>query len=611
MNEQNIIRNKLNDDVTETKQASNKVHSIEQSNIRSKVNDQNIARKEGNIGIPVNEDVRKQLKNVGLEQHMSLNKVNIGESQEQDVKRKLKTIGNPLQEQNITRNKLHEQKNVDNCINEQHIKRFVSKEEKVIVHVNGDKLNETSDIVDNPQQRQKPLEGFDDKGSKQKTNLTKKFVSNLFLMAGRSNESIDNVGAPNDSLDTTKTNETCSKNKKKPKNTNKKTPKNKEGKANKIDREVNEDLEGVQPKPKTLSDKVFNKISKSRSDRYLDKNRSETSINQNYDERNSGNETKEDIGTNGNETRACGTMETKSGGNLKKSKSDDIHRGSASNLVKLFNEFKLLKKKKRKRWDVPNEVQSGSSANECTRMRRKQSKEKSTIESEIENDAITKREVNSNNIGVGNGKKDSDSRKNRHIDEIYDKIHKTFDDNDEGSSKRVEEKVTRREMITGGKDKQGDVDIESTEGQTGLCDDINEEDEFEEENDQNRMNTIKRQPELLYNQMKTDAEMSDTRDTIYPNSNLDETPNPNGKQNKVDATKELSQSYSTLHKDSTEKSSSKRTRKNSKDRKSNSNTPYRLSDQMVEEDDLNDEDCGFDSSFHAKLVGNLAPSFSG
>ncbi|KAI5694573.1 hypothetical protein M8J75_001359 [Diaphorina citri] len=182
-----------------------------------------------------------------------------------------------------------------------------------------------------------------------------------------------------------------------------------------------EDVRKEKPKRETFGVRVLHRMCKSKSDRYLAKtagNGSSTDANlDKIDERNSENETPS-VGNDENGTRQRGTRETdpssavggenpkqpgNSSSNLKKSKSDDLYRGSASNLVKLFNEFKRLKKKSRKRWDVPSEAEHGSGRNECTNMKRKQQKERkreSNLDLERERETRLAEEIAAKQFGA-------------------------------------------------------------------------------------------------------------------------------------------------------------------------------------------------------------------
>lgn len=278
----------------------------------------------------------------------------------------------------------------------------------------------------------------------------------------------------------------------------------------------------VKEKSKLREDKVLSKMSKGKSDRCLDKNKSASCINVGKNDgigtknnkngtRNSENELDE-VG-NIRENDTLGTAEKKERGNLKKSKSDDLIRGSATNLVKLFNEFKLLKKKKRKRWDVPSDT--GGSANECTKMKRKHRR---SVERDNEGN------LNGNEVEINNGERDL---------LINERRKKTRDDFGETGDSRHRRSVLVTETL-----KEFDEMVNETKDE--VDDSIEEKDE--EENDQNVRNIIKRSPE----------------------------------------------------KESKRKSAKDSSRRNSKKQDDGF--------EVVEEEDLNDEDCGFDSAFRAKVA---------
>lgn len=223
---------------------------------------------------------------------------------------------------------------------------------------------------------------------------------------------------------------------------------------------------------KLREDKDLNKMSKSKSDRYLDKNKSTSCMNVDKSDRNDRTETRNsenelDVG-NSAETHS----DKKDRGNLKKSKSDDLIRGSATNLVKLFNEFKLLKKKKRKRWDVPSEA--GGSANECVKMKRKHGRSAERDNGEAVN-------------GNGEMRELRDGERDPLIRELRRKLKDDFGEHSDGRHRRstlVKERLKEiDEIVNESKDDENDSKDQ----------DLNEQKEVE--NDQNVTNTSKRKPD--------------------------------------------------------------------------------------------------------------------
>uniref|UniRef100_A0A8D9BII6 Neurabin-1 n=1 Tax=Cacopsylla melanoneura TaxID=428564 RepID=A0A8D9BII6_9HEMI len=496
-------------------------------------------------------------------------------------------------------------------------------------------------------------------------------------------------------------------------------------------KDLNDSRNNIKSKSRSLSD-MLNRIGKSKSDRNLSKIKSTTSID-NIDLgksehhlhlRNNENETVDDTATrtNGNESIRGETSQSRDktgtdekehggGGNLKKSKSEDLFGGSASNLVKLFNEFKLLKKKKRKRWDVPNEsTEQSSGGNQCTRIRRKQSvtrelrkeqdengrerniegkieevengndeckdtrknrrtagkttdelMEKSTRDLKLVDDIETKiKDIDNKRMNPGDGKSILDIEKDKAENNTSDIVVKPKETNNEALKETVKEtdensskdmnRVNKNQLLKERKDYGKSRQSYSTVIEKLVDDESSEE----IENDQNKNNTIKRKPndcvidynkpiddaidankpfDCAINEKKPiDSTINDEKSMNKLQRNLKQT---NEQPNQVDSViadnKQNSPSACSIYdskptnnctsnqvktnmETSNEVEKTKEPTNSSKnpfdDHQDDDGAEFEMVHQEDVVDDLTDEDCGFDSGFHAKLIGQLGHSAS-